>query len=144
MYKEFREMSRTDAVESLYQDMAARHRARFSSIHVCQHLANRILKSTRNANKSTRSSKLSRFTTKTSFAALTSNNSSPRTSNSLFLTVSPSPRARKSSPPADHPHSHKWFAWRGFLFLWWRVQKREWSLIMTAFYVTAGYIFGHT
>lgn len=35
MYKEYREMSRTDAVESLYSDMAARHRARFRSIHVC-------------------------------------------------------------------------------------------------------------
>jgi large subunit ribosomal protein L18Ae len=35
MYKEYREMSRTDAVEALYQDMAARHRARFRSIHVC-------------------------------------------------------------------------------------------------------------
>ena len=35
MYKEYREISRTDAVESLYQDMAARHRARFRSIHVC-------------------------------------------------------------------------------------------------------------
>ncbi|KAL4869146.1 hypothetical protein BDV12DRAFT_86988 [Aspergillus spectabilis] len=34
MYKEFREVSRTDAVESLYQDMAARHRARFGSIHI--------------------------------------------------------------------------------------------------------------
>jgi large subunit ribosomal protein L18Ae len=34
MYKEFRELSRTDAVEALYQDMAARHRARFGSIHV--------------------------------------------------------------------------------------------------------------
>ena len=34
MYKEFRELSRTDAVKSLYQDMAARHRARFRSIHV--------------------------------------------------------------------------------------------------------------
>ena len=34
MYKEYREMSRTDAVESLYQDMAARHRARFRSIWV--------------------------------------------------------------------------------------------------------------
>ena len=34
MYKEYREMSRTDAVESMYQDMAARHRARFRSIHV--------------------------------------------------------------------------------------------------------------
>jgi hypothetical protein len=35
MYKEYREMSRTDAVESLYQDLASRHRARFRSIHVC-------------------------------------------------------------------------------------------------------------
>jgi large subunit ribosomal protein L18Ae len=34
MYKEYREMSRTDSVEALYQDMAARHRARFRSIHV--------------------------------------------------------------------------------------------------------------
>jgi large subunit ribosomal protein L18Ae len=34
MYKEYREMSRCDAVEALYQDMAARHRARFRSIHV--------------------------------------------------------------------------------------------------------------
>ena len=36
MYKEYREMSRTDAVESMYQDMAARHRSRFRSIHVRQ------------------------------------------------------------------------------------------------------------
>lgn len=34
MYKEYREMSRTAAVEALYQDMAAQHRARFRSIHV--------------------------------------------------------------------------------------------------------------
>ncbi|KAL9049179.1 MAG: hypothetical protein Q9162_007351 [Coniocarpon cinnabarinum] len=34
MYKEYREMSRCDAVEALYQDMAARHRARFRSIHI--------------------------------------------------------------------------------------------------------------
>ena len=34
MYKEFRDLSRADAVKSLYQDMAARHRARFRSIHV--------------------------------------------------------------------------------------------------------------
>merc|ERR1712000_435764 len=34
MYKEYREMSRTDAAEALYQDMAARHRARFRSIHI--------------------------------------------------------------------------------------------------------------
>ncbi|RMJ22649.1 60s ribosomal protein l20 [Aspergillus sp. HF37] len=34
MYKEFREMSRADAVDALYQDMAARHRARFGSIAI--------------------------------------------------------------------------------------------------------------
>ncbi|KAF9240455.1 ribosomal L18ae/LX protein domain-containing protein [Melanogaster broomeanus] len=34
MYKEFRELSRADAVKALYQDMAARHRARFRSIHI--------------------------------------------------------------------------------------------------------------
>ncbi|KAF2839382.1 60S ribosomal protein L20 [Patellaria atrata CBS 101060] len=34
MYKEYRELSRTDAVEALYQDMAARHRSRFRSIHI--------------------------------------------------------------------------------------------------------------
>ncbi|PWO01256.1 putative 60S large subunit ribosomal protein L20 [Tilletiopsis washingtonensis] len=34
MYKEYREMSRAGAVESMYQDMAARHRARFASIHI--------------------------------------------------------------------------------------------------------------
>lgn len=39
MYKEVREMSRTDAVEAMYQDMAARHRARFRSIHVSRHRA---------------------------------------------------------------------------------------------------------
>jgi len=34
MYKEYRELSRTDAVDTLYQDMAARHRSRFRSIHI--------------------------------------------------------------------------------------------------------------
>ncbi|KAI9885871.1 MAG: NAD(P)H-dependent D-xylose reductase (XR) [Watsoniomyces obsoletus] len=34
MYKEYREMSRSEAVDRLYQDMAARHRARFRSIHI--------------------------------------------------------------------------------------------------------------
>jgi large subunit ribosomal protein L18Ae len=34
MYKEYREMSRTEAVDALYQDMAARHRSRFRSVHV--------------------------------------------------------------------------------------------------------------
>ncbi len=34
MYKEYRELSRADAVTSCYQDMAARHRARFTNIHI--------------------------------------------------------------------------------------------------------------
>ncbi|KAJ3724162.1 ribosomal L18ae/LX protein domain-containing protein [Lentinula guzmanii] len=34
MYKEYRELTRADAVKSVYQDMAARHRARFRSIHI--------------------------------------------------------------------------------------------------------------
>lgn len=34
MYKEYRGMSRCEAVDSLYQDMAARHRSRFRSIHI--------------------------------------------------------------------------------------------------------------
>jgi len=34
MYKEYRDVSRTSAVDTLYSDMAARHRARFRSIHV--------------------------------------------------------------------------------------------------------------
>ncbi|KAJ4174097.1 60S ribosomal protein L20B [Fusarium falciforme] len=34
MYKEIRDVSRVAAVETLYQDMAARHRARFRSIHI--------------------------------------------------------------------------------------------------------------
>ncbi|KAF9069773.1 ribosomal L18ae/LX protein domain-containing protein [Rhodocollybia butyracea] len=34
MYKEYRDLTRADAVKSMYQDMAARHRARFRSIHI--------------------------------------------------------------------------------------------------------------
>ncbi|KAJ3199699.1 60S ribosomal protein L20 [Entophlyctis luteolus] len=34
MYKEYRELTRCDAVVACYQDMAARHRARFSNIHI--------------------------------------------------------------------------------------------------------------
>ncbi|KAF5104743.1 hypothetical protein DV451_000334 [Geotrichum candidum] len=34
MYKEYRELSRAAAVDALYQDMAARHRSRFRSIHI--------------------------------------------------------------------------------------------------------------
>ncbi|KAI8615387.1 ribosomal L18ae/LX protein domain-containing protein [Chytriomyces sp. MP71] len=34
MYKEYRELTRTAAVAACYQDMASRHRARFSNIHI--------------------------------------------------------------------------------------------------------------
>jgi len=34
MYKEYRDVSRVNAVASMYQDMAARHRSRFRSIHI--------------------------------------------------------------------------------------------------------------
>ena len=34
MVKEFRALSRVEAVESMYQDMAARHRARFRSVQI--------------------------------------------------------------------------------------------------------------
>ena len=42
MYKEFRELSRVGAVEALYQDLAARHRARFRSVHVSQSPERRV------------------------------------------------------------------------------------------------------
>lgn len=34
MYKEYRAMSRVEAVEQMYSDLAARHRARFRSVHI--------------------------------------------------------------------------------------------------------------
>jgi large subunit ribosomal protein L18Ae len=34
MVKEFRALSRAEAVEAMYQDMAARHRARFRSVQI--------------------------------------------------------------------------------------------------------------
>lgn len=34
MYKEYRELTRADAVVACYQDLAAQHRARFHSIHI--------------------------------------------------------------------------------------------------------------
>ncbi|KAH3663672.1 hypothetical protein OGAPHI_005073 [Ogataea philodendri] len=34
MYKEYRDVSRVGAVETMYSDLAARHRARFRSIHI--------------------------------------------------------------------------------------------------------------
>lgn len=97
MYKEFREMSRTDAVEALYQDMAARHRARFGSIHVRQ----LICASLRTAFLTIvcRSSRSWRLPTSTASAAPTSSSSSRRTSSSLCLTALPTP-ARSCTPTA--------------------------------------------
>ncbi|KAK6203510.1 60S ribosomal protein L18A [Scheffersomyces amazonensis] len=34
MYKEYRDVTRVSAVETMYQDLAARHRARFRNIHI--------------------------------------------------------------------------------------------------------------
>ncbi|CUM63700.1 uncharacterized protein PRCAT00001284001 [Priceomyces carsonii] len=34
MYKEYRDVTRVGAVEGMYQDLAARHRARFRNIHI--------------------------------------------------------------------------------------------------------------
>lgn len=34
LYKEFRDVTRVGAVQTMYQDLAARHRARFRSIHI--------------------------------------------------------------------------------------------------------------
>lgn len=34
MYKEYRDVTRVGAVEQMYQDLAARHRARFRNIHI--------------------------------------------------------------------------------------------------------------
>lgn len=34
MYKEYREMCRADAIKACYQDMASKHRSRFSSIQI--------------------------------------------------------------------------------------------------------------
>lgn len=107
MYKEYREMSRCEAVDALYQDMAARHRARFRSIHVrldprqapCRRPP--LLTSTRRSSRSLRSRR-----PRTS-AAPTSSSSSPRTSSSPFPTVSPRPPARRSSLPTALPPSSK-------------------------------------
>ena len=96
MYKEFREMSRTDAVEALYQDMAARHRARFGSIAVCSRFPRErtpepVLTAIYRSSRSLRSR------TPTASAAPTSSSCSARTSSSPCLTVPPRPAARSSS-----------------------------------------------
>ena len=103
MYKEYREMSRTEAVDALYQDMAARHRARFRSIHVWQPSSPKALIQRYNMLCDYRSSKSLNSRRPMMSSALTSNNCSPRTSNSLFLIVYPRPPARLFSPLADLP-----------------------------------------
>ena len=103
MYKEYREMSRTDAVEAMYQDMSARHRSRFRSIHV-SYIRSQV--STIHTDQTTnRSSRLLNSRRPTTSSAPTSSNSSPRTSNSLFLTASPRQLAPSSSLASDHQPS---------------------------------------
>jgi hypothetical protein len=103
MYKEYREMSRTDAVEALYQDMAARHRSRFRSIHVrIKYSSAREHPANQTSNRSSRSSNSRRLKTS---SAHTSNNSSPRTSNSPFLTAFPRLPAPNSLLESDHQPS---------------------------------------
>jgi large subunit ribosomal protein L18Ae len=105
MYKEYREMSRTDAVEALYQDMAARHRTRFRSIHVCLDIQ---LSKCSNTHKTVnRSLRLSNSRSPKTLSAPTSSNSSPRTSNSLFLTAYQNPLAARSLLASDHQPSTK-------------------------------------
>ena len=104
MYKEYREMSRTDAVEALYQDMAARHRSRFRSIHVRQSLIAEPTSSL--LNSVDRFSKSSSSRRPTMSSAHTSSNSSPRISNSRSLTVYPRllprPFSRLTDPQPLH------------------------------------------
>lgn len=86
-------MSRADAVDALYQDMAARHRARFGSIAVCCLLNYADLYLTMH-----RSSRSLRSRRRTASVAPTSSSSSPRTSSSLCLTALSSPLARSCLP----------------------------------------------
>lgn len=94
MYKEYREMSRTEAVEALYQDMAARHRARFRSIHVG--LLNPPRENDSANNAVLRFSRSSKLRKPQILGDHTSSSSLPRTSNSPFLIALPRPRARTS------------------------------------------------
>jgi len=115
MYKEYREMSRTEAVDALYQDMAARHRSRFRSIHVCHSIRRRLPCSI--LTQLSRSSKLSSSRRPTMSSAHTSSNSSLQSSRSLSLTVSPKLPPKLSlqltglRPLHDHQAVCKW----GFL-----------------------------
>jgi hypothetical protein len=109
-------MSRCEAVDALYQDMAARHRARFRSIHVRRRRL--MLASCRRPPLLTgirRSSRSLRLRRPRTSAAPTSSSSSPRTSSSPFPTVSPRPLARRSSLPTALPPSSKRVAHRYLL-----------------------------
>lgn len=105
MYKEYREMSRCEAVEAMYQDLAARHRARFRSIHVRCHEPTDVPTSGERPRSNTNVDALNRSSASSSSrrpmmsSALTSSSSSPRTSLSLCLTASQRSARRRSSPP---------------------------------------------
>lgn len=87
MYKEYRELSRADAVKSMYQDMAARHRARFRSIHVRRSVA----RGTETYSKICRFSVSSRSRRPRTSAARTSSSSWSPSSSSPCPTVSSRP-----------------------------------------------------
>ena len=106
MYKEYREMSRTDAVKSLYQDMASRHRARFRTIHV---RLSGFLEYEQCTNIPYRSSRSLRLRRPMTSAAHTSSSLPPRTSSSLFLTAHHQSVARRSSPLPDQTPSTRCF-----------------------------------
>jgi len=108
MYKEYRETSRVAAVEAMYADMAARHRARFRSIHVWIHPSRSANAKGRNADTLYRSSRLLSSRRPRTSSALISSSLSPRTSPSLSLTVSPRSAPRRSSARSALPLSLKW------------------------------------
>lgn len=108
MYKEFRELSRADAVHACYQDMAARHRARFRSVQV--RLAPAESKHSRLALELTFPSNFRSSVSPRSRRPPTS--AAPTLSSSLLPTfASPFPtassRAAASSSPTDHRPSTK-------------------------------------
>ena len=106
MYKEYREMSRCEAVDALYQDMAARHRARFRSIHVRPGIILALCCRPSLLTLPCRSSRSSRSRRPRTSAAPTSSSFWPRTSSSPCLTATPrSPR--RSSPPFALPPSSR-------------------------------------
>ena len=96
MYKEFRELSRADAVKSLYQDMAARHRARFRSIHVRPKISFLRENTNRQWVDVFRSSGLLRSLSRRMSVAHTSNNCLPQVSVSLYPTV-----CRRAAAPSS-------------------------------------------